>query len=150
MDPTTSLLLVWAQWGDKLTTKVWLFRNNFAISVFIFFSGFICGNLFGTVLVFFRKVVPWDGFIILGTILVIECINYIHFYLFKAPQISFEDEANFNKQEIAWLPPSWQWEEQTLQEKTVLAKLKRWVRLLNFYKMGLLLGFFIDAFKVGS
>jgi len=27
---------------------------------------------------------------------------------------------------------------------------KPWVRLLNFYKMGLLLGFFTDAFKVGS
>lgn len=91
-------------------------EKNFVIYIFLLFLGFICGNLFGTFLNFFRYYICWDGFIILLIILLIELINYLTYIkIFK----SKKNNKNFFK-------------------------------FLNFYKMGLLLGFFTDSFKVGS
>ena len=68
---------------NKLTTqsqkKFLVFENNFPISIFFLFFGFICGNLFGTLLNFFRNYTNWDGAIITVTILIIEFINYLNY-----------------------------------------------------------------------
>jgi hypothetical protein len=130
-------------WCDKFHTKIWLVKTYLTWSVFVFFFGFMCGNLFGTFLVFFRQWIIWDGFLILLTILFIELIHYLNFYVFKAD----DDFKFYNTQ---YLPPS---NMNTLNRPRPLFDrfhLKIGIRLLNFYKLGLLFGFFIDAFKVGS
>lgn len=96
--------------------KMQFFQKNFAFSIFILGFGFVCGNLFGTFLTFFRRFTSWDGTIIASTIVFIECINYLNYT-------------------------------QNSKNKSVI---QTSFIFLNFYKIGLLLGFFTDAFKVGS
>lgn len=106
------------------------FEKKFTWSIFFLFFGFICGNLFGTFLNFFRNFIYWDGIIIVITILFIEFVNFLNYT---------------NKYKI-----------KILKKKFYLKKLNNNIKkifllqLLNFYKLGLLLGFFTDAFKVGS
>jgi hypothetical protein len=98
----------------NIINKSIFIEKNFVIYIFLLFLGFICGNLFGTFLIFFRSYIYWDGFIILLIILLIEFINYLTYI------------------------------------KTFKIKNKNFFKFLNFYKIGLLLGFFTDSFKVGS
>ena len=106
------------------------FEKKFTLSIFFLFFGFICGNLFGTFLNFFRNFIYWDGIIILITILVIEFIHFFNYTnqnnnkIFK--MLVYLKKLNINKKNIFF------------------------IQILNFYKLGLLLGFFTDAFKVGS
>lgn len=100
----------------NVINKFIFIEKNFVIYIFLLFFGFICGNLFGTFLNFFRYYIYWDGFIILLIILLIELINYLTYIkIFK-----------------------------------LKIKNNNFFKFLNFYKMGLLLGFFTDSFKVGS
>jgi hypothetical protein len=130
-------------WCDKFHTKIWLFKTYLTTSVFFFFFGFMCGNLFGTFLVFFRQWIVWDGFLILLTILFIELINYLNFYICKP-----SDELKLYDTQYQRLPNTLnvQLDLQSFNQSSF----KITIRLLNFYKLGLLFGFFIDAFKVGS
>lgn len=153
MNSNTALSLFFKQCCDKFRTRVWLFETFFALSIFFFFLGFICGNLFGTFLIYFRPYVFWDGLIILLTILIIEWINYLTFYLFQPSRVSLDDEYRYQNapqlidfEQTEPVPP----QIQTYQEIKIIRNLNKVVRFGNFYKMGLLLGFFIDAFKVGS
>ena len=109
-------------------------KKNFVIHIFLLFLGFICGNLFGTFIIFFRFYTSWDGFIILLLILIIEVINFIIytniFYNYKLNIFYYKNKKkNIHKKKFFFYKN---------------------LNFLNFYKMGLLLGFFIDAFKVGS
>lgn len=110
--------------------KFYFFSKRFSFSLFCLFLGFVCGNLFGTFLNFFRHFTNWDGTIILFTILFIEFINYFNYTnRFQTPKEPISLTANF----------------QTIKHVN-----KQIIFILNFYKIGLLLGFFTDAFKVGS
>ena len=100
----------------NIINKSIFIEKNFVVYIFLLFLGFICGNLFGTFLIFFRSYISWDGFIILLIILIIELINYLTY------RKTFKLKKNFFY----------------------------FFKFLNFYKMGLLLGFFTDSFKVGS
>lgn len=100
----------------NIINKSIFIEKNFVIYIFLLFLGFICGNLFGTFLIFFRYYISWDGFIILLIILIIELINYLTY----------------------------------IKTFKVKEKFFYFFKFLNFYKMGLLLGFFTDSFKVGS
>ena len=106
------------------------FEKKFTLSIFFLFFGFICGNLFGTFLNFFRNVIYWDGMIILIIILVIEFIHFLN-YTHKNKLKIFKTLLYFKK-------------------LTINIKKIFFLQILNFYKLGLLLGFFTDAFKVGS
>ena len=106
------------------------FEKKFTLSIFFLFFGFICGNLFGTFLNFFRNFIYWDGIIILITILFIE---FIHFFNY----------TNQNNNKIFKILVY-------LKKLNINIKNIFFVQILNFYKLGLLLGFFTDAFKVGS
>jgi hypothetical protein len=64
--------------------KLWVFQNIVTVSIFTLFFGFVCGNLFGTFLNYFRNFVQWDGLIISLTILIIEFINYLNFRFTKS------------------------------------------------------------------
>jgi hypothetical protein len=115
----------------NIKKKLKIIKNNFVLYIFLLFLGFICGNIFGTFLIFFRNLINWDGFIILLLIIKIELINYL---------IYNKNIKNFK----------------FLQIKILNFFFKRFkinllsIKIFNFYKIGLLLGFFTDAFKVGS
>ena len=89
--------------------------QNFQINLVLYFVslliGLFLGGLFGTLLPFFRNKLIWDGFILIGVLGTVECINAI------------------------------------VYKKIIDSK---WLKITNICKIGLLLGFFIDAFKVGS
>ena len=127
----------------NILTKFKIIKKNFVIYIFLLFLGFICGNLFATFLIFFRFYTYWDGFIILLTIVIIEIINfllYINIFQYRKLNIKFFNNNNKiykNKFFFNFFFSS-------------LEKQRKNLKFLNFYKMGLLLGFFIDAFKVGS
>lgn len=86
-------------------------------------TGFFLGNIFGTFLNFLRRAVPWDGFIIGAFICLCEYISFQTYRRRTRPRNgSVSDEH----------PVFGSW------------------RPLNLLKLGLLFGFFVDAFKVGS
>lgn len=103
-----------------LKEKFGYFETKFSFSLFLLFLGFVFGNLFGTFLNFFRTYIIWDGFIMMLGLVSIEILNYISFNRENDPRLKHLN-SNHNPK-----------------------------RSVNFLKIGLLLGFFIDAFKVGS
>ena len=153
------------------------FEKTFVSSTFFLFFGFMCGNLFGTFLSFFRNTIPWDGAIIMLILLFIEWVNYLNFVVLNKkqpiPPSPVRKKSMFFlilTQTGLLIPRSLDTLNSLIYPKTkTKAKFKKqWtrffksksfiiqrkrnaiIRLLNFYKLGLLLGFFIDAFKVGS
>lgn len=135
---------------NKLSTqsqqKFWLFEKNFPISIFFLFLGFICGNLFGTFLNFFRNYTNWDGAIITLTILIIEFINYLNYtkkynHLKKFSLVHYDDLQSVSLKNKV---------NKEFFEQQNNSNWRLFLKILNFSKIGLLLGFFVDAFKVGS
>ncbi len=110
--------------------KIKFIEKNFAFSIFFLFLGFICGNLFGTFLTFFRYFIYWDGAIIMLTIVFIELINFLYYTKPQRKTQTFQDKSGLLL---------------TRQPKT-----QSFIIFVNFYKVGILIGFFTDAFKVGS
>ena len=115
----------------NVLNKFKFIEKYFVIYIFLLLLGFVCGNLFGIFLIFFRVYINWDGLIIIVIILFIEFINFIiYIKLFKYYKLN----KFFLK---------------IYKNKKFFLLFKN-LKFLNFYKMGLLLGFFIDVFKVGS
>jgi hypothetical protein len=101
------------------------FRRSFSIILFSLLFGFLFANIFGTFLNVLRNAIAWDGFVIVGILMFVEVTNYLTYHPFKSSsnQIVY-DATKTNKEVIC--------------------------RIVNSFKMGLLLGFFVEAFKVGS
>lgn len=145
MNSNTKFLKFLNKLTIKSQQKILVFENNFPISIFFLFLGFICGNLFGTFLNFFRNYTTWDGAIISLIILIIEFINYLNytkkhniikkFILIICNNIKFLNVKTNKK---------------IIRKQNQNLKNKLFLKFLNFSKIGLLLGFFVDAFKVGS
>lgn len=164
---STKLLRALSTVQAKFRKKSQRFEDTFVASTFFLFFGFMCGNLFGTFLSFFRQTIPWDGAIIALILLFVEWINYLHFVILHK-RTSIPSSPEPKPKNFGWMHrlthSRWLW--MRLETKTV--RFQPWprfvkpafvfcqrqrnvaIRLLNFYKLGLLLGFFIDAFKVGS
>jgi hypothetical protein len=106
-----------------------LWRERFSYGIFFLFVGFLFGNLFGTFLPLIRLFFPWDGFIVLIIIFVVELLSY----------------RRYHKQGGAFLG-IWK-DKKTKRRKD--ESIDRW-KECNYFKIGFLLGFFIDAYKVGS
>lgn len=104
-------------------SKIKKAKAEFLESACSFYLGFIIGNLFGTFLNFIRNKMIWDGMILMTIIFVFEFLNFI---IYNKTQFS-----DFYK-----LKPKF-------QNKKLLIILKN-------LQIGILFGFFIDAFKVGS
>nr|YP_009538414.1 putative chloroplast RF20 [Capsosiphon fulvescens]AWX64103.1 putative chloroplast RF20 [Capsosiphon fulvescens] len=147
--------------------KFWIFQTIVPHGVFALFLGFVIGNLFGTFLNYFRNFVKWDGLIIAFTILAIEFINYLNFKPDKKVQIetdlnesttknSYNQLTNINKPLKVYkvdhrIPIISSRRDSNNYNQTSQTKIfHNYEKIINFYKIGLLLGFFIDAFKVGS
>lgn len=121
----TRLIRFFTQFFKNLKEKFSFFQIKFSSAIFFLFTGFLGGNLFGTFLPAIRIVLPWDGFILVTFLFFVEVISYIR----------YQTEGRFFL--LVWkFPFSYQ-------------KRLFW-KNFNFLKIGLLLGFFIDAFKVGS
>jgi len=144
-------------------------KNIVTVSIFTLFLGFVCGNLFGTFLNYFRNFVSWDGIIVSLTNLVIEFINYLNFSFNKPGSNDYNTETKLTKTIVNRDNQLSQAIQTQSNEQTKYLRLdstpifpnrsvikfpasnkRHWVKIFNFYKIGLLLGFFIDAFKVGS
>ena len=157
----------------QIQHKWWVFKTIVIGSVFSLFLGFVFGNIFGTFLGFFRGFFKWDGFIIALTVLFIELLNYINYKknrnttTFKPREFLNSRNGkrgltlNFPAQTLkvfvaekneSFLGLKNRREAGNFNSKSQPSRGKTFSfqKLLNFYKMGLLLGLFIDAFKVGS
>ena len=103
--------------------KVQALNTFFSITLFFLFLGFVVGNVFGTFLNGLRHVFRWDGYIILFVLSFIEVTNY---GIYRPGR----ESTSFLSLDQGRCRPVW--------------------KICNFFKIGLMLGFFIDAFKVGS
>lgn len=128
----------------KLKEKTYIFKKSFTMSFFILLAGFLFGNLFGTFLNILRFFIPWDGFILLLILLILEIISFLSYqkkysFFIQQPKNSHPINKNIinqrNEKYFSFL---------LLPENRLIYK------NLNFMKIGLMFGFFIDAFKVGS
>lgn len=108
---------------NLLLLKIKNFSNYFLESACSFYLGFIIGNLFGTFLNFLRNKIIWDGIILIIIIFFFEFLNFIIYH----------------KKQLAPQEPS-------------IPKFmnKKLFIILKNLQIGILFGFFIDAFKVGS
>lgn len=101
------------------------FRRFFPLILFSMLFGFLLANIFGTFLEGLRNVVAWDGFVILSILLFVETTNYFTYH-------------SSNDRSLQRVPT------------TFAANKEQVCRVVNSFKIGLLLGFFVEAFKVGS
>lgn len=113
------------KFSQNFKDKFSFFQMSFSSAIFFLFSGFLMGNLFGTFLNGIRSFIPWDGFIVAIFLFFVEILTYIRYHI-KGRFFLLLWKFPFSyKKRIFW-------------------------KNLNFLKIGLMLGFFIDAFKVGS
>ena len=121
------------------------------ISILLF--GFLTGNLFGTVLIFVRQFILWDGFIIVSCLIVLETISYISYKprrykhlqssnLFHLDGGSARTRNTFTKEK------SFTIQNEGFQQNGAFPPLP--IKTMSFFKVGVMIGFFVDAFKVGS
>ena len=120
-------------------------EKSFSLVLFSALLGFLVANIFGTFLTALRDYVVWDGFIIVGLVVFVETINLSVYKVFKPAPFNFsafEDARGvLNNKESPF----------TLRNKKSPRRRSFLLcQLLNSFKLGLLLGFFVEAFKVGS
>lgn len=103
------------------------FRTSFPLVLLALLLGFVLANVFGTVLNLLRARIAWDGFALLGVLFLVEATSCLT-YCDPLSRVRLERVASLGS--LANAMTSW--------------------RVVNSFKVGLLLGFFVDAFKVGS
>lgn len=123
----TRIFEILTQINLNIRKKSVLFQKIFTISLICLFSGFSVGNLFGTFLNDLRNFQIWDGFIICFILLIVEIINFLNYSTSKLPAALLQRHVIY-----------------------VVDYGKKLSQCLNYFKIGLLFGFFVDAFKVGS
>ena len=155
-----------------LKERLLVVQNSFSLALFALFLGFLCGNLFGTFLDTLRVYFIWNGFVAFIILLFIEMINFFVYKISLTEKINTNLPLAFNKtrgfQSLARVTPKgWLYSPQKGQSNSRGYNIKvqrkgRDVRFagvsetsyiersMNAFKIGLLFGFFIDSFKVGS
>jgi uncharacterized membrane protein len=106
------------QFFNFIAKKFVKLKNNFLPFLFLLFTGFFFGNLFGTLVDSIRKLNIADSFLIFLLLLFNEFINFIIYRNYRKKVDAANESKKYN--------------------------------LLNAFKIGVLLGIFIDSFKVGS
>ena len=123
--PTRLISTVSTLWA-RLNTRLQLTRENISFHLFCLVGGFFLGNIFGTFLNALRAIFHWDGLIILTFIFLCEFISFQTYRPIAAAKTrAISIRAQESVSIVSWRP-------------------------LNLIKLGLLFGFFVDAFKVGS
>lgn len=148
-------------------------KTFYMLSVLLF--GFLSGALFGTILPFIRSLFFWDGFIIASLLVIIECLSYFSYrprqfnksedwsrqviyqqaFLQRYAQQSFLQNLNKQKKGLEKSGSLEPWFNQSNfdESKNVIRSYTEKsyaIEGLSFFKIGLMIGFFVDAFKVGS
>jgi len=108
-----------------LKRKNSFFKEVFSFALFTLFFGFLIGNLFGTFLNTIRSFIFWDGFIISIILFIMEFLNFLLYNKTKRFFFLFQKISYYSNNKII-------------------------CKSLNYLKIGIMFGFFIDAFKVGS
>lgn len=187
MNYNTKLSLFFIDIEKNIKKKMLFFEIYFAKGLFFLFFGFLFGNLFGTFVDIFRRLLIWDGFIVAIIILFEEFVSYsiykskkrTLFFFFKNKKIynskknffflnrvmllinflivNFFNISTFLKQNILKVYAIFP---EKIKKKMfycfffyknlTTGKNYQMYKNLNLFKIGILLGFFIDAFKVGS
>jgi hypothetical protein len=127
-----------SQYIGSVREKSLFFRKNFPSILALLLFGFLVGNVFGTFLNTLRVFFLWDVFIIFILIGLLEILNYNVYH--ARNRLLFLSPSRRNV-----VPAS---RFATSKRNVVPAKIV--VQFLNFFKIGLMIGFFVDAFKVGS
>lgn len=109
----------------SIQNRIRPFRRSFSIILFSLLLGFLVANIFGTFLGVLRNAIAWDGFVILGIVFFVEVTNYVIYHPLKNRSQQIASDAIKTNKEVT-------------------------CRIVNSFKIGLLLGFFVEAFKVGS
>ena len=134
-------------------------RNRFSYGISFLFFGFLLGNLFGTFLPFIRIIFPWDGFIVIIILFFMELISSSRYQssrreflgIWKSPLLRFYETRDERSAPFSLvLFPSTLSTRQENTESRQRIRLERTFSGWNSFKIGFLLGFFIDAYKVGS
>ncbi len=178
MNYKTTLTLFIKNINNIIKKKMKYFKVYFAKYIFFLFLGFLLGNLFGSFLNIFNDLVIWNGFIILILLLSEEAIsyltyhstkritffrlNFIDFYILKKKfsnyfiyhfnnyiKLFYRQKNNFSKKENINLYNFVKINFGKIKQYFFCKKLF-FIKSLNLFKIGILLGFFVDAFKVGS
>ena len=157
---------------DILLQESWsVIRNRLLYGISFLFFGFLLGNLFGTFLSLIRMVLPWDGFIVIIILFFMELISYSRYHsqklrflgIWKSTIVSRDDAriVEDTKDDVVWnsvlsrigcfankktTPGFFIFCERSTQTSYFFNR----SRACNSFKIGFLLGFFIDAYKVGS
>ena len=208
MDSNTRIFKKAIQFTNVAKNKLFSAKNNLPIKIFLLFSGFLIGSLFGTFLPSLPEQINSYSVIILITITAIEIVNYlvyssktrqfffsslfeillqfflsiktklVSFFFNKDPTLqSYQAQKNNKKVSSELqiqtmvpqfghgsLTPKGQGFQTQLDYPIILHskkdpsfRVKQWqntnknfYKNLNSFKIGIMLGFFIDAFKVGS
>lgn len=178
MNYNTKLSLFIANIQKKINKKILFFEIYFAKGIFLLFFGFLLGNLFGSFLNIFQESLIWNGFIPILILLFEEFISYLTyrsktkkralFFAWNFINVRTSDKfhsflennavlriflnciffiKNFFFSIFAIFPQS---TKEKIKHFFFLYKGTFFIKSLNLFKIGILLGFFIDAFKVGS
>ncbi len=158
----------------QLKEKIFTVQSGFSLVLFSLFAGFLFGNLFGTFLDVLSSYLVWNGFVGIFLILLIEMVNSFVYgaSLSTSPPCTKEEEVYSTKtgdDSLSYEQPSplavaqaryeictstklLEQQKQTRAKKTRLLheNIFNCERGLNSFKIGLLFGFFVDSFKVGS
>ena len=108
-----------------LNRKFFFFKEVFSFALFTLFVGFLIGNLFGTFLNTIRYFIFWDGLIVFIILSIMELLNFLLYNKAKRFFVISQKISYYPNNQIIW-------------------------KSLNYLKIGIMFGFFIDAFKVGS
>nr|YP_010732359.1 hypothetical chloroplast RF20 [Polulichloris maxima]WDY13273.1 hypothetical chloroplast RF20 [Polulichloris maxima] len=138
----------------QIKKKTRYLQQNILSMLCILLIGFLGGNLFGTTLNVLREWMVWDGFIIAILIVVIEIISYfvyrpIRYKIKSYTQSKRNWSVCFAKQILDRGFVSKKQALATGNEVDYFAK-RKLSNHFNLFKIGAMIGFFVDAFKVGS
>ena len=125
--------------------KLFKTQRDFSLALFSALFGFLVANVFGTFLTALRNYVKWDGFIIFGLVVCIECINVIVYSVnVHRNRNLFQNSFRFVGFKLAPFSSEGKKPFHYTSRQNII------YQLIKNFKLGLLLGFFVEAFKVGS
>lgn len=162
MESNTRLVRNISKFIAIIQNKFYYTKNNFPIKLFFLFMGFLVGSLFGTFLPNFPQKMNSHSVSIVVIILIIEVINFLVYssaetsYLLGSLLAAPLWLLTLIKVKIILVFIN------VKKEKRIVTNSKKSTKIviphirkdfyinINSMKIGILLGLFIDAFKVGS
>nr|YP_009105409.1 hypothetical chloroplast RF20 [Koliella longiseta]AIT94033.1 hypothetical chloroplast RF20 [Koliella longiseta] len=162
MDSTTRLVISIGNFIAIIQNTFISKKKNFSTKLFLLFLGFVIGSLFGTFLPNFPEKINSH---IVSIVLIISTIEVINCLVYSSEQrnviAALDVETPFQfllliKTKFFTLLQSVRQKGHITQNFKIKTNLlteerkKYFYRNVNSFKLGIMLGFFIDAFKVGS